>query len=184
MSALNPGRTVLIVGGARSGKSRFALELGRATPGRRALVATCRVDQDDAEMAARVAAHRAGRDGSWTTIEESLNLGERVESVSREYDVLVVDCLTLWLANLLDRGEHDVAIDHRLRRLTAAIASARARVVLVSNEVGMGIVPATPLGRAFRDWQGFFNQAVAEAVDDVYAMTAGLAQRLKPRGIA
>lgn len=184
MRASNPGRRALIVGGARSGKSRFALELGRATPGRRAFVATCRVDPDDPEMAARVTAHRARRDGSWTTIEESLDLGERVESLSREYDVLVVDCLTLWLANLLDRGELDADVDRRLRCLTEAIASARARVVLVTNEVGMGIVPATPLGRAFRDWQGLVNQAVAEAVDDVYAMTAGLALRLKPIGAA
>jgi adenosylcobinamide kinase/adenosylcobinamide-phosphate guanylyltransferase len=184
MRPLNPGRSVLVVGGARSGKSRFALELGRTTPGRRAFVATCRVDPDDAEMAARVVAHRARRDGSWTTIEESLDLGERLESLSREYDVLVVDCLTLWLANLLDRGDPDVGVDRRLRCLTEAIASVQARVILVTNEVGMGIVPATPLGRAFRDWQGLVNQAVAEAVDEVYAMTAGLAQRLKPMGVA
>jgi adenosylcobinamide kinase/adenosylcobinamide-phosphate guanylyltransferase len=184
MSAANPGRTVLVVGGARSGKSRFALQLGRATPGRRALVATYRVDPNDTEMVERVARHRASRDASWTTIEEPVDLGEHLESLSHEYDVLVVDCLTLWLSNLLDRGEIDAAVDYRLRRLTEAIASARARVVLVSNEVGMGIVPATPLGRAFRDWQGRVNQAVAEAVDDVYAMTAGLAQRLKPMGVA
>ncbi len=184
MRPLNPARTVLVVGGARSGKSRFALELGRATPGRRAFVATYRVDPDDAEMAARVAVHRAHRDGSWTTIEEPLDLGERVERLSREYDVLVVDCLTLWLANLLDCGEPDADVDCRLRRLTEAIASVPTHVVLVTNEVGMGIVPATPRGRAFRDWQGLVNQAVAEAVDDVYAMTAGLAQRLKPMGVA
>lgn len=184
MSALSTGRSVLIVGGARSGKSRFALELGRATPGRRAVVATCRVDPDDPEMVARVAAHRARRDGSWTTIEESLDLGQRVERVSREYDVLVVDCLTLWLANLVTGGEPDPAIDRRLTCLIEAIASVPARVVLVTNEVGMGIVPATPLGRAFRDWQGLVNQAVAETVDVVYAMTAGLAQRLKPMGVA
>ena len=184
MRASNPGRSVLVLGGARSGKSRFALELGRATPGRRVFVATCRVDPDDAEMVARVAAHRARRDGSWSTIEESLDLGERLESLSREYDVLVVDCLTLWLANLLDRGEPDAAVDRRLRCLTEAIASVRSRIVLVTNEVGMGIVPVTPLGRAFRDWQGLVNQAVAEAVDDVYALTAGLAQRLKPMGVA
>jgi adenosylcobinamide kinase/adenosylcobinamide-phosphate guanylyltransferase len=184
MSALNPGRTVLVVGGARSGKSRFALQLGRATPGRRAFVATYRVDPHDAEMTVRVAAHRAGRDASWTTIEESLDLGERLESVSREYDVLVVDCLTVWLANLVNGGEPDTAIDRRLRCLTEAIASVSARIVLVTNEVGMGIVPGTPMGRAFRDWQGFVNQAVAESVDVVYAMTVGLAQRLKPMGVA
>ncbi|MFZ5876138.1 MAG: bifunctional adenosylcobinamide kinase/adenosylcobinamide-phosphate guanylyltransferase [Nitrospirota bacterium] len=184
MSASSAGRSVLIVGGARSGKSRFALELGRATPGRRAFVATCRVDPDDTDMVARVEAHRARRDGSWTTIEESLDLGERVERVSREYDVLVVDCLTLWLANLVTGGEPDTAIDRRLICLIEAIAAVPARVVLVTNEVGMGVVPATPLGRAFRDWQGLVNQAVAEVVDDVYAMTAGLAHRLKPMGVA
>lgn len=184
MSAPHTGRSTLVVGGARSGKSRFALQLGGAAPGRRAFVATCRVDPNDAEMAARIAAHCSRRDRSWTTIEEAVDLGERVESLSREYDVLVVDCLTLWLANLVNAGEPDTAIDRRLRGLTEAIASVPTRVVLVTNEVGMGIVPATRLGRAFRDWQGIVNQAVAEVVDDVYAMTAGLAQRLKPMGVA
>jgi adenosylcobinamide kinase/adenosylcobinamide-phosphate guanylyltransferase len=182
MTAPTPGRTVLVVGGARSGKSRFALDLWRAAPGRRAFVATYRVDPNDPEMTARVARHRAGRDSSWTTVEEPLDLAERVEGLAREYDTLVVDCLTVWLANVVTGGEPDAAIGRRLRGLTDAIASVRARVVLVSNEVGMGVVPATPLGRAFRDWQGVVNQAVAEAVDDVYAMTVGLAQRIKPAG--
>ncbi len=179
-----PGRTALVLGGTRSGKSRVALELGRATPGRRAFVATCRVDPGDAEMAARVSAHRARRDGEWATIEEPLDLGERVEELSREYDAIVVDCLTLWLSNLLERQEGDAGIDRRLDRLTASIAVSRARVIVVSNEVGMGIVPPTPLGRLFRDWQGLVNQAVAEAVNDVYLVTAGLARRLKPIGVS
>jgi adenosylcobinamide kinase/adenosylcobinamide-phosphate guanylyltransferase len=184
MSALSPGRTVLVVGGARSGKSRFALKLAAGTSGRRAFVATYRFDPGDHEMVARIAVHRRHRDVSWTTIEEPVDLGECVTSLSREYDVLVVDCLTVWLANLVGNGEPDGTIERRLSGLTESIRSVRARVVLVSNEVGMGIVPATPLGRAFRDWQGLVNQAMAEAADDVYAMTAGLALRLKPAGVS
>lgn len=174
------GRTVLVLGGARSGKSRVALEMGHAIPGRRAFLATCQVDPGDAEMAARVSAHRARRDSSWATIEEPLELGERVEALSREYDVIVVDCLTLWLFNVLEREEGVAGIEQRLVRLTASIAASRARVIVVSNEVGMGIVPATHQGRRFQDWQGLVNQAVAGAVNDVYVVTAGLARRLKP----
>lgn len=180
----DPSRTALVVGGARSGKSRFALELGCAVPGRRAFVATYRVDPNDPEMTARVAAHRAARDASWTTIEEPVRLGERLERASLDFDVVVVDCLTVWLANLLAEGESDAAVDRRLQCLIDAVASSRSRIILVSNEVGMGIVPPTPLGRSFRDWQGIVNQAVARTVDEVYVMTAGLAQRLKPMGVA
>lgn len=175
---------MLVVGGARSGKSRFALKLAAATSGRRAFVATYRVDPGDHEMVARIAVHRRHRDVSWTTIEEPVDLGERVTSLSREYDVLVVDCLTVWLANLVAHGEPDGAIECRLSELAESIRSARSRVVLVSNEVGMGIVPASAMGRAFRDWQGLVNQTIAEAVDDVYAMTVGLAQRLKSMGVS
>ena len=178
------GRTALVLGGTRSGKSRVALELGRATAGRRAFVATCRVEPGDAEMAARVSAHRERRDASWSTIEEPTDLGERVDALSREYDVIVVDCLTLWVSNLLEREEGDAGIARRLDRLTASIAASRSRVIVVSNEVGMGIVPPTHLGRLFRDWQGLVNQAVAEAVNDVYLVTAGLTRRLKPIGVS
>lgn len=177
------GRTALVLGGARSGKSRVALEMGHAIPGRRAFVATCRVDPGDAEMAARVLAHRTRRDGSWTTIEGPLELGECVEGLSRGYDVIVVDCLTLWLFNVLEREEGVAGIEQRLDRLTASLTASRAKVIVVSNEVGMGIVPATHLGRRFRDWQGLVNQAVADAVNDVYVVTAGLARRLKPIGV-
>ena len=138
MNEMSIGRTALVLGGTRSGKSRVALDLGRATPGRRALIATCRVRPGDAEMAARVAAHRERRDASWDAIEEPLDLGERVDALSREYDVIVVDCLTLWLSNLLDREEDDEGIDRRIDRLTAALAASRARVIVVSNEVEIG----------------------------------------------
>lgn len=184
MSEMPIGRTAMVLGGTRSGKSRVALDLGRATPGRRAFVATCRVQPGDAEMAARVSAHRERRDASWKTIEEPLDLGERVDALAREYDVIVADCLTLWLFNLIEREEGDAGIARRLDRLTASIAASRARVIVVSNEVGMGIIPPTHLGRLFRDWQGLVNQAVAEAVSDVYLVTAGLARRLKPIGVS
>ncbi|MFZ5863207.1 MAG: bifunctional adenosylcobinamide kinase/adenosylcobinamide-phosphate guanylyltransferase [Nitrospirota bacterium] len=184
MSETSLGRTALVLGGARSGKSRVALEMGRATSGRRAFVATCRVDLGDAEMAERVSAHRERRAASWETIEEPLDLGECVDALSRTHDVIVADCLTLWLSNLIEREEGDAGIARRLDCLTASIAASRARVIVVSNEVGMGIVPAAHLGRRFRDWQGLVNQAVAEAVNDVYIVTAGLARRLKPIGVS
>lgn len=146
-------------------------------------MATCCVDPHDADMSARVAAHRNTRGAEWTTVEEFLDLGSRLSEVSRACEVVIVDCLTLWLSNLLVRGESSSAIDTHMSELSDALMTARARVIVVSNEVGMGLVPETPLGRAFRDLQGSVNQTVAEIADEVFWMTAGLAQRLKPMGV-
>jgi adenosylcobinamide kinase/adenosylcobinamide-phosphate guanylyltransferase len=142
-------------------------------------MATCRVDPGDTDMAARVAVHRSTRSAEWTTVEEFLDLGRRLSEVSHTCDVVVVDCLTLWLSNLLARGESSSTIDTRIAELRSAVTAASAHVIVVSNEVGMGVVPETLLGRVFRDLQGSVNQAVAEIADDVFLVTAGLAQRLK-----
>lgn len=168
-------RSVLVLGGARSGKSRYALGLAEATSAERLYLATGSAGDD--EMAARIARHRAERGAGWTTLEEPLALGPTLRAEARAGRVVLVDCLTLWLANLLFAGRDPAAAT---ADLCAAIAGLAGPAVLVSNEVGAGIVPATPAGRQFRDWQGRVNQQVAGACDTVALIAAGLPLLLKP----
>jgi adenosylcobinamide kinase/adenosylcobinamide-phosphate guanylyltransferase len=163
----------LVLGGARSGKSRHALGLAEAIGPARVLVATA--EAGDAEMAERIARHRAERGPGWRVVEAPLELAAALDGI-RPADVAVVDCLTLWLSNLLLAGRDP---EREADALLAALARAPRPVVLVSNEVGLGLVPETPLGRAFRDAQGRLNQRVAAAVDAVDFIAAGIALALK-----
>src|SRR5690606_20342413 len=153
---------VLVLGGQRSGKSRFAEGLVAGRGGRPLYVATAPptdgdADGSDAEMAARIAAHRARRGDAWTIIEAPLELAAALGRAG-EASAVLVDCLTLWLANLMQAGRHPEA---ETERLLAALAAVPAPVVLVSNEVGAGIIPANALARRFADAQGILNQRVA-----------------------
>ncbi len=163
----------LVLGGARSGKSRHALGLAEALGPARVLVATA--EAGDAEMAERIARHRAERGRGWRVVEAPLELVAALDDIGGA-DVALVDCLTLWLSNLLLAGRDP---DREADALLAALARAPRPVVLVSNEVGLGLVPETPLGRAFRDAQGRLNQRVAAAVEAVDFVAAGIALALK-----
>ncbi len=165
-------RTRLVLGGARSGKSRHAQALAEACSGPRAFIATAQAF--DAEMVERIARHRADRDADWRTIEAPLALPEAIAMADTA--VILVDCLTLWASNLL-LGDADA--DEATAALLAALVATSARVMLVSNEVGWGIVPDNALARRFRDVAGRINQRVAAAVDRVDLVVAGLAMRLK-----
>jgi adenosylcobinamide kinase/adenosylcobinamide-phosphate guanylyltransferase len=171
----------LILGGARSGKSRLAQRLA-AEGGRVSYIATAHLG-DDPEMAARIGRHRADRPPSWRTIEESLAPGDAVERAAFDSDTILVDCLTVWLSNLFwefrDQTPSciEVAAQAELRRI-ASVAS-RCRVILVSNELGSGTVPEPAVTRAFRDTQGLLNQWAAEAADEVILTVAGLPLHLK-----
>jgi len=165
-------KITLVLGGARSGKSRYAESLMAASPPPWAYVATA--EAGDAEMAERIAAHRARRGPQWQTIEAPRDLAGALSS-SVEIPALV-DCLTLWLSNHM-LAEAD--IDAETGRLEAVLALARHPVVLVANEVGSGIVPNFPLGRRFRDLQGVLNQRMAARADCVVLMVAGLPLAIK-----
>jgi adenosylcobinamide kinase / adenosylcobinamide-phosphate guanylyltransferase len=167
------GRSILILGGARSGKTRRALALGEPFA-ERFYIATG--EALDAEMADRIARHRRERGAAWTTVEAPLDLPAAMAGLP-DGAVGVVDCLTLWLSNLLGAGREVAGATDELLR---AIRSCPATLLIVSNEVGLGLVPETPLGRAFRDEQGRLNQAVAAAVAEVEFVAAGLPLRLKP----
>jgi adenosylcobinamide kinase/adenosylcobinamide-phosphate guanylyltransferase len=167
-------RLTLVLGGARSGKSRHAETLVMALPPPWIYVATA--EALDAEMAARIEAHRARRGAGWTTIETPRDLAATL-SAHAEAPVLV-DCLTLWLSNLMMA---EAQIDAEIDRLEQALAKATAPVVLVANEVGSGIVPDNALARRFRDLQGGLNQRIAAQADNVVLLVAGLPLLVKGR---
>lgn len=166
--------TTLVLGGARSGKSAFAERLLRESGLALRYLATAQAL--DGEMAGRIARHRACRGAGWTTREEPLALVAALAAEAAPGRAVLVDCLTLWLSNLL-LAERDPEAE--TAGLCEALGQAAGPVVLVSNEVGMGLVPQTPLGRRFRDAQGRLNQAVAAAVPSVVFVAAGLPLRLK-----
>jgi adenosylcobinamide kinase/adenosylcobinamide-phosphate guanylyltransferase len=171
-------KKIFVIGGCRSGKSRHALELAEQMPGtRKVFVATC-VPRDE-EMNQRVSRHRQERSSSWITLEVPVCLADTVRQKSGEYDLMLIDCLTLWMSNLLLETEDFEAIDRHVTDLTRALEVARCPVILVSNEVGTGIVPENRLARLFRDATGFSNQKVATCADEVVWMVAGIPVKIK-----
>jgi adenosylcobinamide kinase/adenosylcobinamide-phosphate guanylyltransferase len=165
---------VLLVGGARSGKSRIAQTRAEAVGGELVYVATGQALDD--EMTARIARHRSERGAQWRTVEAPLELPDAIRREGARDRVLLVDCLTLWLSNLM-LGHHDV--EAATAALLDVLATTSATVLLVSNEVGMGIVPENALARRFRDEAGRLNQRVAAAASEVLLVAAGLAIRMK-----
>ena len=166
------GRTALILGGARSGKSRCALALAESTAPERLMIATAQAL--DAEMAARIARHRAERGAGWATREEPLALVAALSQEARPGRAALVDCVTLWLTNQMLAGRDMAAAIDELEALVPMLAGP---TIFVSNEVG---TPTSKLGREFQDWQGRANQALARACELVVAVEAGLPRLLKP----
>lgn len=186
-------RLVVILGGARSGKSAFAERLAGSLERSVAFIATATAGDD--EMRERIARHRASRPKGWHTLEEPLDLAGAVRSASDLAEVLLLDCITLWLANWLFQGyrttdEEEFASsalfdEEALQKEVGALLEAvnllapNQTLIVVTNEVGLGIVPAYPLGRVYRDALGYVNQCLAQAADRVYLMVAGLAVDIK-----
>jgi adenosylcobinamide kinase / adenosylcobinamide-phosphate guanylyltransferase len=166
--------TTLVLGGARSGKSSFAEQLAESGGLTKIYLATATAGDD--EMHARIAQHRKQRGAGWTTVEEPLALVDVLTREATVGRVVLVDCLTLWLSNLMF-AERDPEIE--AKRLVRFLDVSRYPIMFVSNEVGLGLVPETPLGRAFRDAQGRLNQIIAAAVPNVAFVAAGLPLWLK-----
>jgi adenosylcobinamide kinase/adenosylcobinamide-phosphate guanylyltransferase len=164
----------LVLGGARSGKSRYAEGLVDRHPGRRTYLATAEILDD--EMDVRVKAHRERRDGDWKTVEEPLELARALKAETEQGAAVLVDCLTLWLGNLLG-AERDAATE--IDGLIESVGQFGGPVVFVSNEVGLGIVPDNALARRFRDLAGILHQRLAEKADRVVFVAAGLPMNLK-----
>ncbi|HKY81620.1 MAG TPA: bifunctional adenosylcobinamide kinase/adenosylcobinamide-phosphate guanylyltransferase [Sphingobium sp.] len=165
---------LLVLGGARSGKSRYAQGRCETVPGPLTYIATAQAF--DAEMADRIALHQADRDARWRTMEAPLDLPEAIGRVEEKGGAILVDCLTLWLSNLLLADED---ISERRGALINAVEASKVPVVLVANEVGLSIVPDNALARRFRDEAGWLNQRVAAICDSVTLVAAGLPLQLK-----
>jgi len=193
-----PPQLILILGGARSGKSAFAERLAASSGRTVTYIATATAGDD--EMRTRIAHHRASRPREWHTIEEPLDLAGAVRQAYRFADVLLLDCVTLWLGNMLSqepgqRENDDKSIEElritsnlfdeaclkQVEALLAVVQSAEPNktLIVVTNEVGLGVVPAYPLGRVYRDTLGYVNQRLAQAADRVYLMVAGMAVDIK-----
>jgi adenosylcobinamide kinase/adenosylcobinamide-phosphate guanylyltransferase len=167
----------LVLGGARSGKSRYAERLIEETSVQGTYIATA--EPGDAEMASRIAAHRARRGSFWHTVEAPIEVPSVIAGEAASDRPLLIDCLTLWLSNLLLA---DKCVEAETATLSAALREAAGPVVLVANEVGLGLVPETPLGRRFRDAAGRLNQEIATLADRVVFVAAGLPLVLKEPG--
>jgi adenosylcobinamide kinase/adenosylcobinamide-phosphate guanylyltransferase len=170
-------RIILVGGGTRSGKSDFALAVARRLGSGRLFVATAQAGDD--EMHARIRRHRETRGAGFQTVEEPLSVAEVLRRV-QGHDVVVLDCLTFWLANLLLDGKDAEAVLRQVEELAGVLVQRRTHAVIVTSEVGLGLVPETPLGRTFRDVAGLAHQRLAGLADEVYCGVLGLMLRLKP----
>ena len=178
MSITGAGRlpaVTLVLGGARSGKSRHAETLITSS-GAASATYIATAEAGDAEMASRIAEHRARRGSFWDTVEAPLDLAAAIRAHAVAERPVLVDCLSLWLANLMGAGR---VVEHESEALRGALRDAAGPVVLVANEVGLGLVPQTPLGRRFRDAAGRLNQDIAALADRVVFVAAGLPLALK-----
>ena len=171
------GRLILITGGARSGKSRFAVDLAKRLGERVAFIATC-VPRDE-EMRQRVEEHKKNRPDSWKTIEEETDVASVLQSLPEDCEVAIVDCLTLLVSNLLLTGESEQEISRQVREIAASTLKLHLTAIVVSNEVGAGIVPENQLGRRFRDIAGLANQILARGAAEVYLLVSGIPLKIK-----
>jgi len=165
-------KITFITGGARSGKSRYALSMAQGCRGTRAFVATA--EPFDDEMRERIRKHRKERGDTFITVEEPLDLREAIESLPAEVEVAVVDCLTVWLGNLMHRRECENDEYPEVFRFLDLLGKPPCDLIVVSNEVGMSLIPGNAMARRFRDLCGWLNQQVAETADSVILMVSGI----------
>lgn len=172
------GKLTFIIGGARSGKSTYALGLAEKNKNV-AFVATCACSDSDPEMVKRIELHKKGRPSHWKVFEESRNVASLLKEIGPQFDVILVDCLTLFISQMLVEAIEEGVIENQAQEIVNAAQRIKAGVIVVSNEVGLGVVPEYPLGRQFRDLSGRINQWVARAADEVFFMVSGLPLKVK-----
>jgi len=168
---------IFITGGCRSGKSRFAFDYVNRHFSKKLYLATC--EPLDEEMAQRIENHKKMRGSEWQTIEEPIEVVDKIKQYGDKAEVILLDCITLWLSNLLMSGKNDLKIIEEVNSLMNTFKQSQTSLVIVSNEVGMGIVPADPLSRQFRDLSGMVNQRIAKGADAVVFMVSGIPLFLK-----
>jgi len=182
---LNRLSLIFITGGARSGKSAYAVELAKRNGGKTAFIATAFAGDD--EMKQRILLHQASRPPEWTTIEEPIKVAEAISGATANHKTIIVDCLTLLVSNLIFdtpsqdmvNPEHEQRILASIKRIAETAQNTDSTVIIISNELGMGIVPENALARYFRDVCGRANQLMAAAADEVYVCFSGIPVRIK-----
>jgi adenosylcobinamide kinase / adenosylcobinamide-phosphate guanylyltransferase len=174
-------KITLIIGGARSGKSNFAQEYASQIGGRVLFCATA--EPLDGEMVARIEAHKKSRPPGWDTCEASINVGAALQKLAHKYDAVIIDCLTLLVSNCMGDGcsfeQSEHVVTEEIDRLIECLLQKNANYILVTNDVGSGLVPDNTLGRQYRDLLGRANQQLARCADEVYLMVAGLPVKIK-----
>ena len=171
-------KIIFVIGGCRSGKSRYALNLAdQISEDNKIFIATC--VPGDEEMKQRVLHHQKERAAQWKTLEVPVLLPKAIKDISRKTEVVLVDCLTLWLNNIFAKNDDKETIRKQIRQLSQSLRKVQCPVILVSNEVGAGIVPENKLARRFRDVMGFVNQTVSDISDQVIWMIAGIPVTIK-----
>lgn len=163
--------SLLVMGGARSGKSRYAEQMAS---GEKYYIATA--EAFDQEMRDRIAQHKSLRGSGWTTAEAPLDIVDALQRVDQKVRFILIDCLTMWIGNLM---HHDRNVAEEVEKLAKTLAAAKGRIVVVSNEVGQGIVPENAMARRFRDFQGLCNQRIAAVADEVVLVVAGIPMTIK-----
>ncbi len=171
------GKIIFILGGARSGKSAYAVRLAKRLDKNVAFLATCLAL--DKEMKERILLHKKKRPAHWQTFEQPKDLIATLRKICPKFNIIIIDCLTLLIANLLEKGFKSIAIENRIAKILRVLKQSKSTSIIVSNEVGLGIVPRNPLGRTFRDLAGRVNQKVAEKANDVFFMVSGLPLKIK-----
>ncbi len=171
------GKITLILGGARSGKSTYALKIAKDIGRKTAFLATC--EPKDAEMKRRIALHKNSRPGHWKTFEEPRDPVLLLNKIGAKFDVVVIDCLTLMISNLMLTGFKEMAIEGKINQMLNVLHQIKAQSIIVSNEVGLGIVPRNKLARDFRDIAGRMNQIVAANSDKVIFLVSGIPWRIR-----
>jgi adenosylcobinamide kinase/adenosylcobinamide-phosphate guanylyltransferase len=174
-----PKKIIFITGGVRSGKSQFALELAQSFTGPKAYLATAQ--PLDREMAERIRRHKRNRPKDWQTLEEPLRLSEILEEKGDDFSVILIDCLTLWISNGLMANWTEKKFLGEAERLCKVCRDTRCSLIIVSNEVGLGIVPDNPSARMFRDLSGLIHQKISRQADEVFFMVSGIPLQLKKR---
>lgn len=171
------GKITFILGGARSGKSAYALKMAKNIGGRVAFLATC--EPKDSEMKKRISLHQNRRPRHWKTFEEPLDPALLLKKTNAKFDVIVIDCLTLMVSNLMLKGPGESAIKNKVNKMLTVLEKVKLRSIIVSNEVGLGTVPENKLARDFRDIAGRINQLVTKKSDEVFFMVSGIPWRIK-----
>ncbi len=174
------GRVIFITGGTRSGKSSFAVKMAKRisdTNSRVAFMATC--IPEDEEMKRRVALHKKKRPFSWKTIEVKADILKELKKIKSSFKVVIIDCLTLFVSGLLMQGLNESQIKKKIEEIARFISHALYTTIVVSNEVGSGVVPENRLAREFRDLAGLTNQIVARKADEVYLVVSGIPLKIK-----